>query len=207
MISTVVTALGLGLAAGVSPGPLLVLVVTATLRGGLRRGLAVACVPLLSDAVVVGVTLLALGRMPTSWLAWLGVVGGIAVAAVGVQTMREARSESLALGADAPRRTGRDEVRRAIALNLVSPHPWISWLTFLGPLTVTAWRSSPAAAIAFVAVFYLMLVGAKAVLAVLVSRGRDRLTDTGYRRAVVLAGWALVALGVVMAVEFATKLV
>lgn len=98
-------------------------------------------------------------------------------------------------------------MRRAIALNLVSPHPWISWLTFLGPLTVTAWRSSPAAAIAFVAVFYLMLVGAKAVLAVLVSRGRDRLTDTGYRRAVVLAGWALVALGLVMAVEFATKLV
>ncbi|MGX5694241.1 hypothetical protein ACWKWA_13885, partial [Dermacoccus abyssi] len=102
MISTVVTALGLGLAAGISPGPLLVLVVTATLRGGLRRGLAVACVPLLSDAVVVGVTLLALGRMPTSWLAWLGVVGGIAVAAVGVQTMREARSESLGGGARRP---------------------------------------------------------------------------------------------------------
>jgi threonine/homoserine/homoserine lactone efflux protein len=31
-----------GLAAGVSPGPLLVLVITSTLRGGLRHGLAVA---------------------------------------------------------------------------------------------------------------------------------------------------------------------
>lgn len=205
MLSTLLTATGLGLAAGVSPGPLLVLVVTATLRGGVRRGVQVACVPLLSDGLVVGVTLAALGRLPMTWLSWLGVFGGLAVALVGCQTIREGRVAELVSDAEAP--SARSEVRRAMALNLVSPHPWISWLTFLGPLTVTTWRSNPAAAVAFVLGFYAVLVGSKCAIAVLVGRGRDRLTSRGYRRAVVGAGIVLVALGVVMAVEFAAKLV
>src|SRR5690606_40679233 len=53
VLAALTSGLGMGLAAGVSPGPLLVLVVTSTLRGGLRNGIAVAAAPLLSDLVVV----------------------------------------------------------------------------------------------------------------------------------------------------------
>ncbi|PSL52569.1 LysE type translocator [Saccharothrix carnea] len=340
--------LALGLAASISPGPLLVLVVTSALRSGWKSGALTACAPLLSDAAVVAVTLLLLDRLPARALGVLGVVGAVFVVWSGVQTVREARSASLtdhsstpdppspkptaspeptspepasapesaspklaaspesdpspepaaspdtdaapgagtqpsaaALpgtdtrpsadaragagsppgadtrprtdtppgadprprtdtrpGADAspgpdplpaihasqgspPRGTlnsilpagydnsgsskaaGALALRRAVLVNLLSPHPWIAWATALGPLTITTWRASAGAGAALLIGFYLTLVGGKVVIAVLVARGRRHLGDTGYRRALTVAGALLVLAGVAMGVEFA----
>ncbi|MFD0203109.1 MULTISPECIES: LysE family translocator [Saccharothrix] len=228
--------LALGLAASISPGPLLVLVVTSALRSGWKSGVLTACAPLLSDAVVVAVTLLLLDRLPARALGVLGVVGAVFVVWTGVQTVREARSASLtdrpstpepaspefhAAQGSPPRGTlnsilpagydnsgsakaaGALALRRAVLVNLLSPHPWIAWATALGPLTITTWRASAAAGAALVIGFYLTLVGGKVVIAVLVARGRRRLGDTGYRRALTAAGALLVLAGVAMGVEFA----
>lgn len=199
--------LGIGLAAGVSPGPLLVLVVTASLRGGLRHGAAVAAAPLLSDLVVVGVVLVALGRVPDAALAVLGVVGGVVVAAVGVRTIAEGRTARLPQGSGAAASGLAPALGRGALVNVLSPHPWISWLTVLGPLTLAHARASAAAGVLLVAGFYAALVGSKVAVAALVAGGRRRLTDAAYRRAVVLAGLALVALGAAMVVEFASPTV
>ncbi|ROP36239.1 LysE family transporter [Saccharothrix texasensis] len=256
--------LALGLAASISPGPLLVLVVTSALRSGWRAGSLTACAPLLSDAVVVAVTLLLLDRLPGRALGVLGVVGAVFVVWTGVQTVRDARSASLTdrpptPGDRASRQTpeplaspatpadqaspappedhasppledhasqgspprgslnsilppgsdnsGSAEVavlRRAVVVNLLSPHPWIAWATALGPLTVTTWRASAGAGVGLLVGFYLTLVGGKVVIALLVARGRRRLNDTGYRRALTAAGALLVLAGVAMGVEFAT---
>ena len=87
-----------------------------------------------------------------------------------------------------------------------SPHPWLTWATALGPLTVSAWRGSPAGGVGLVAGFYVTLVGAKVVLALLVGQGRSRLTERGYRRALGGAGVLLVLAGLGMVVEFAPAL-
>ncbi len=205
MLTPLLTGLGIGLAAGVSPGPLLVLVVTSSLRGGLRSGAAVAMAPLLSDVVVVAVVLAALDRMPVGALGWLGVVGGVVVAAVGLQTIREARTATLSAPARTPGPSSR-ALARGVVVNLVSPHPWISWVTVLGPLTLTAWRSAPVGGAALVAGFYATLVGSKLVLAALVSRGRHRLSDATYRRSVTVAGVVLLVLAGVMVAEFAGQI-
>jgi threonine/homoserine/homoserine lactone efflux protein len=194
--------LGIGLAAGISPGPLLMLVITSTLRGGLRHGVAVAVAPLLTDAVVVGVTLATLGRIPQQWLSVLGVVGGAVVMVIGVRTVLEGRvatlgTEPAALGGQLT-----TALTRGGVVNFLSPHPWITWITALGPLTVATWRDSQPAGVSLVAGFYLTLVGSKIAVAGLVAGGRRRLTDAGYRRAVVGAGAALVALGALLVIEF-----
>ena len=82
----------------------------------------------------------------------------------------------------------------------------MAWLTVLGPLAVAAGRTSTLAGALFVGAFYVAIVGAKAALAVVVAGGRDRLRDTGYRRALGLAGLLLVGAGVVMLLEFAPAL-
>jgi threonine/homoserine/homoserine lactone efflux protein len=221
--------LALGLAASISPGPLLVLVVTSALRSGWKAGALTACAPLLSDAAVVAVTLLLLDRLPGRALGVLGVVGAVFVVWTGVQTVRDARSASLtaqpspteirASQGSPPRGTlnsilspGSDNsgsadaaaLRRAVLVNLLSPHPWIAWATALGPLTITTWRTSAVAGAALLTGFYLTLVGGKVVIALLVARGRRRLGDTGYRRALTAAGALLVLAGLAMGVEFAT---
>jgi threonine/homoserine/homoserine lactone efflux protein len=201
-VHALLTGLGIGLAAGISPGPLLVLVVTSSLRGGLRHGIAVAAAPLVSDLVVVGLVLAVLGRIPPSWLSVLGLVGGLAVIVVGLLTVREGRAATLGLDRPADSRPAAVALARGSLVNLLSPHPWISWITVLGPLTVSAWRGRPASGVLLVAGFYLTLVGSKVAIAAAVSGGRHLLNDAGYRRAVVTAGAALILLGVVMLVEF-----
>ncbi|WP_158842242.1 LysE family transporter [Saccharothrix deserti] len=239
--------LALGLAASISPGPLLVLVVTSALRSGWRAGALTACAPLLSDAVVVAVTLLLLDRLPARALGVLGVVGAVFVVWSGVQTVREARSASLNSTRPAPAEQAEAEqtehaeqaeghasqgapprgtlnsilptrsdnsgalsgavalsLRRAVLVNVLSPHPWIAWATALGPLTITTWRESAGAGAALLIGFYLTLVGGKVVIALLVARGRRHLGDTGYRRALTCAGVLLVLAGVAMGVEFAS---
>lgn len=203
MLAALLTGLGVGLAAGVSPGPLLFLVVTATLSGRLRDGLAVAAAPLISDVVVVTVTLATLGSLPSAWLSWLELAGAAVVAFIGVQTLREGRRASLPAAGEASAPPLRTALRRAVLVNLTSPHPWLTWAAVLGPLTVSAWRTDPPAAVAVVAGFYATLVGSKAVLALIVHRGRRRLGAAGYRGVVVGAGLILIGLAVVMVARLA----
>ncbi len=56
----VLIGLGLGLAAGVSPGPLLTLVVSSTLARGFGAGLRVALAPVLTDAPIIVLAILVL---------------------------------------------------------------------------------------------------------------------------------------------------
>lgn len=206
MPSALLTGLLIGLAAGVSPGPLLVLVITATLRDGWRAGLATAASPLLSDLVVVAAVLLTLGQLPQGWLDWLGIVGGLAVVLVGVQTALEARTATIeATRGDDNTPQARRSLLRGALVNLLSPHPWITWVTVLGPLTLQAWRAHPAGGVVLVLGFYAALVGSKAVLAALVGQGRGRLTTSVYRKVLVVAGAVLVLFGIAMGVEFGTK--
>lgn len=194
--------LGIGLAAGISPGPLLLLVVTAALRSGWRGGVLAACAPLLSDVLVVTGVLLVLEQLPGHALGWIALFGAAFVAWTGVRTVREARTVRLVTDGSTSGR-GRRTLGEAALLNLLSPHPWVAWATVLGPLTVHTWRQDPTAGVLLVAAFYLGLVGAKAVIAGVVARFRSRLGDRGYRRALTGGGVLLVAAAAGMVLEFA----
>jgi threonine/homoserine/homoserine lactone efflux protein len=152
--------LSIGFAAGISPGPLLLLVVTATLKSGWRAGVLTAMSPLITDVVVVALVLLVLGQVPAGALGVLGVIGGVFVAFVGVQTIREARGARLPSGGPQPVPAG-STLGRASIMNLTSPHPWITWATALGPLTVATYHRGTGGAVALVVGFYAALVGSK----------------------------------------------
>jgi len=194
--------LSIGLAAGISPGPLLVLVVTSTLRSGWGAGAAAACAPLLSDAIVVGGVLVVLDRLPRQALSLLGLVGGSFVIYLGISTVREARGATLNPAAAGGEDAGRI-VRKAALVNLLSPHPWLAWATALGPLTIATWRAGEAGAVALVASFYVGLIGAKVAVAALVAGGRRRLNDRGYRGFLAGAGALLALAGIGLIAEFA----
>ncbi len=122
--------------------------------------------------------------------------------ALGMHTWLEARTASLHAEGDKPGPLTRT-LRTAVLLNLVSPHPWVAWATALGPLTIATWRRDPVGGVALVVAFYGLLVGAKVVVALLVARGRHRLSEGGYRVTVRVAAVLLAAAGLVMAVQFA----
>lgn len=197
--------LSIGFAAGISPGPLMLLVVTATLRSGWRAGALTALSPLVTDVVVVSAVLLVLDQLPHRALGILGVVGGTFVISVGARTILDARDASLAPRGDVAI-PARSTLGRASIMNLTSPHPWITWATALGPLTLATYHRGAGGAIALVVGFYAALVGAKVLLAVMVAGARRTLDDRRYRIALRLAGGLLVLLGALLAAEFGREL-
>ena len=84
------------------------------------------------------------------------------------------------------------------SVNLLNPHPWIFWITVQGPILVGAWRRSPSSAVAFVASFYLAIVGSKVAIAWLVARGRHSLNENWYRRLLVVCGLLLIGMGALL---------
>jgi threonine/homoserine/homoserine lactone efflux protein len=192
---------GLGVGAGFAPGPLLALVITTALARGFGPALRVAFVPLVSDSVVVLVSVFVVHALPDRATGLLGVVGGLFVVWLGIEALREMPAEVEAAPGDSA-----VEFRKGVLVNLLSPHPWLFWLTVGGPILVAAWASNPAAAVAFLVAFYAVLVGSKVVIAAAVAGGRRKLSPTALHRAHQVAGVLLLLTGVLLVVEFAGTL-
>ncbi|MBT2385102.1 LysE family transporter [Streptomyces sp. ISL-11] len=198
----------LGFSAGISPGPLLALVLSGTLRGGLGVGLRVAAVPLLTDLPVIVLCVTVLSVLPERAIAAGGVVGGLFLAWLAVTTLREARTAEIpAAGQTAGARAeGRRTLWQGALVNLLSPHPWMFWLTTGGPLLVAAWRHGPPGAGGFLLGFYALLVGSKAALALIVARARHRIGTRGYRLLLGGSGVLLLAASALLLAEFGGEL-
>lgn len=198
MSGAIVAGLVLGLSAGLAPGPLLALVLRQSLQHGRREGLLVALAPLVTDLPIV-VVALALAHRALALdgvFALVAFGGAIYVLVLAVETAR-AELPSADLAGQAPRSL----VTGALA-NLLSPHPYLFWLTVGAPTTVTAYRQHGlAAAAGFVAAFYLLLVGSKVALALLVGGSRQRISPGIYQGIMRTLAVALVVFAVLLAAD------
>lgn len=185
----------LGLWAGLSPGPLLMLVVSHTLQHGPREGVKVAMAPLVTDAAIIAVCLLAV-RAISEFEAGLGIislVGGGFVGFLGVQSLRQGPVD-LEVASAAPR-----SLLKGAAVNALSPHPYLFWISVGVPTVIQAYEVSVWASVGFVTVFTTLLVGSKILIAVLVSKSRSVLQGRAYV-------WVVRCLGALL-ILFAVKLV
>ena len=190
--------MALGFAAGVSPGPLMSLVVNTALERGFSSGLKVALAPILTDAPIVLLSLFVVRRLPSAAVPWLSIAGGLFVLWIGWASMRGVRSASLSATGEAS--SHRDLLRGAL-VNALSPHPWLFWLSVGSPLLAAAWDRAPALALGFLAVFFGLLVGLKAIVAALVGEGRRFLSDRAYRIVLAVSAVVLLALGALLLVR------
>jgi threonine/homoserine/homoserine lactone efflux protein len=201
MLATTLQAVVLGLAAGLAPGPLLALVMAESLRGGAAGGVRVALAPLLTDAPIVALSWALAGSLDpgSPWLAALSLAGALVVAHLALAQWRAVLLEP-----------GSAEVNgalgRGVAVNLLSPHPWLFWITLGGPLLATASSRSIWLAVAFLLAFYALLVGSKVVLALLTARWGHALSDRGYRRFCRTLGVVLAVFAVQLAWDGVSRL-
>jgi threonine/homoserine/homoserine lactone efflux protein len=197
-VHALVLGLSLGLGAGLAPGPLLALVIRATLEGGFAAGARVALSPLITDVPIIVVAVLLAAELPDTALDVLGVAGGMFVVWLGVEALREVPAPAEATAGTAAAGT----LRRGALTNLLSPHPWIFWVSVGAPILGDGGVIDAAA---FLVAFYALLVGTKVVVAAALGAGRDRLVrGRGYRIALRASGLLLLAAGVALVVEGVT---
>lgn len=174
----------LGLSAGLSPGPLLSLVLTQSVTHGAREGVKVALAPLVTDAPILALAWFVLSRLEGRSTA-LGVV-----ALVGALVLTRYAWECLFPPAlDAPdRATAPRSLLRGVVANFCNPHPYVFWLTVGMPTVLAAATAGPVAVAGFITVFYATIVGGKIAVAVLAGRFRPFLASRAYR-------WLMAGLG------------
>jgi threonine/homoserine/homoserine lactone efflux protein len=195
ILSTLGTGVLLGLSAGLSPGPLLTLVVSQSLAHGVREGAKVAMSPLITDLPIILICALVLSRF-TDHGSVLGVVslaGAAFVALLGLSTVRT-RGLQVAVGEARPQ-----SLLRGVLVNSLSPHPYIFWLTVGVPVMLADWPAKPLSPAVFLAAFYASLVGAKLSVALVAGKSRALLAGPAYI-------WLMRAIGVMLLV-FAGMLV
>lgn len=196
MIEYLLQALGLGLAAGLLPGPMLGLVIRETLEHGRRAGYLVACAPLLTDAPIILIALFVANALPASINRWLGLAGGLFLIWMGIDAWR---SKPPAEAGGAPWAS----LWRALITNWLNPHPWLFWLPVGGPLLISIQRQhSWLATVSFLLVFYLLLIGSKIFLCEIVARSRRFLQGAAYRWVMRGCSLLLIGLGIVLIAEY-----
>jgi threonine/homoserine/homoserine lactone efflux protein len=189
--------ISLGFSAGISPGPLLTLVITRTLAHGFSAGLRVALSPLLTDAPIILLCVLLFTVLPTWLETAVTAAGGLLLLYLGVETFWSARHATLQAGPDAQAAATTDLWHGAL-VNALSPHPWLFWMTLGAPTLVRAWQASPLSAFAFLLGFYVLLVGGKIAVALAVEGGRRFLSDSWYRRILAATGILLCLFGLLL---------
>ncbi|MFH1183477.1 MAG: LysE family translocator [Chloroflexota bacterium] len=165
----------LGLSAGIAPGPLLTLVITETLRHDLRAGVKVSLAPLITDLPIVLMTLLLASRFSTApVLGTLSFLGAAFLVYLGLEGLRF-RGVELPEEATSPR-----SLKKGVIANLLNPHPYVFWLSIGAPTVVKAYREDLVLSIQYLLGFYVCLIGAKVLVAVVISRSKTLLKTRAY---------------------------
>ena len=192
MLSMLVTGVLLGLSAGLAPGPLLVLVITESLRHGIKAGIKVAMVPVVSDVPIITVTFFLVLNL-SGFHTVLGIISFIGGAFLLYMAYECMQTGGLVISTGDCRP---DSFRRGLIVNLLNPHPYLFWLSVGGPLISRALVQNVISAFAFIGSFYLVLVGSKIILACVVGRSRSFLTEAIYLSIMKILGLLLLALAV-----------
>ena len=204
MLTPLLTGAAFGLAAGLTPGPLQTLAVSETLRHGRWSGIRVGLAPLLSDIPIVTATVLLLDRMSDAdrLLGVLALFGAGFLVYLAVENFRTRPAASATASPPAAPRS----LRKGVLTNLLSPHPYLFWLTVGAPFMVATARAGLGGAVAFVGGFYVTLIGCFVGLVLLVGQARSRLTGTPYLVVVRLLGVVLLVFAALLVREGIVRL-
>ncbi len=182
-----------GLAAGISPGPLLTLVVAETLKHSKKEGIFIAMAPLLTDIPIVFVSIFVISRLSNSdiILGIIALIGAVFIGYLGYESMtikgiklgqKDIRSQSL---------------KKGIITNFLSPHPYIFWIAVGAPTVLKAFNVNVASSVFFVIGFYALLVGSKIIVALITDKSKIFLKSNIYISIIRILGIALFVFAVI----------
>ena len=182
----------LGLSAGLAPGPLLTLVISETILHDVKAGIKVALAPLITDLPIIVLTVFILSRLSGfhGILGVISLIGGILVMVMGIQGIK-ARGLDLDIQKARPK-----SLIKGVLVNMLSPHPYLFWLSVGAPTMTRANDENIFAAAAFVTSFYFLLIGSKITLAILVGKSKTFLRGRVYIYTMKFLGFALCALAI-----------
>lgn len=170
------------------------LVISETLKGNKLNGLLIAIAPLITDAPIVVLSIYLLNSFPGTdvLLGVLSLFGAVFLIYLGIQNLRfnpKAKETNHGYGSS---------LKYGIVTNLLSPHPYIFWITIGAPTFIKASRNGLQDAFAFIIGFYLLLIGSKVVVAVVSGMIKNIMQSSVYAVVMKLMGAILLILAALL---------
>ena len=185
------------MAAGLSPGPLITLVVSETLKSGRKEGIEVAVAPLISEPPIIVFVLMILSNVAGNsiLMAMISLLGACYLTHLGLSNLKASAKES------------EDHLEKASSLlkgvtaNLLNPNAYMFWLTIGGPRVLESAGIDFSASILFILGFYMTLVGSKITVAVVVDKSKAFLKSRYYVHIIRVLGIVLIVFALIFVKE------
>ena len=187
----------LGLAAGLSPGPLITLVVSETLKSGKKEGIKVAVSPLISEAPIIlfALVILSCAAENSMLMGIISLLGACFLTYLGLSNLKANVKES------EDHREKVSSLLEGVTTNLLNPNAYVFWLTIGGPKIIESARANVTASIFFIVGFYMMLVGSKITVAVIVDKSKAFVKSRYYVHIIRALGIVLIAFALIFVRE------
>lgn len=165
-----------GLTAGISPGPLLALVISETVKHNRAAGMKVAIAPLITDLPIIIIAFVVFQKLSqiNTLMGIISFAGASFLVYLGYECFK---TKGLGI-ADGNRKNM--SLVKGIAANVLNPHPYLFWITVGTPIVIEAYEKKSGAVAAFFISFYIMLTGSKVFIAFLVGRSKAIFSSSVY---------------------------
>lgn len=176
MNSYLVSGILMGVSAGFAPGPLLALIISETLSHGVKEGIKVAIAPIFTDLPIVLLALFVVSEVSklNQMIGIISVCGGIYILNLGYKSIR-CHGMQLSSKVLQPQ-----SLRKGIIANFLSPNPYLFWFTVGAPIMIKASAEGMELSFLFLVSFYILMLGIKVVLAIVVGKSRNFLSGALY---------------------------
>ena len=192
LISYIIPAIVLGGSAAISPGPLNALVISESLKKGSKGGIKIALAPILTDAPIIIGSFWLINNLTSIQVIIniLSVLGGLFLIYLG---MKDLTVKAISIDDSSSEISS---VKKGILTNLLSPNPYIFWLTIGAPLLISALNFSIVAALLFILIFYLLLVGFKVLLALFTNQVKTFFASRSFQYVIKSLGIVIIGFGI-----------
>jgi threonine/homoserine/homoserine lactone efflux protein len=177
----------MGAANGFSPGPLMTLVITQTMRHDLREGIKISLTPLIGGIPVILISLWIYSLFSNSnyMLGLISLVGAGFLLIMGVSNIR---FRSLSNSKEVK---GSASLIKGTLATLLNPAPYAFWISVGAPLAIETAKDGPSTIIAFLGAFFFSFIAANVGMSLVAAKASQYLTG-------VLLIWVIRSLGLIL---------
>lgn len=194
MFDYLIAGITLGFIAGISPGPLLVLVITETIKHNRKEGIKIALVPLISDLPIVLFSVFVVYKLSNSDML-LGIISFLGAAFLLFLAWENIRVKSIEVNLNNEKtRT----IKKGVIANFLSPHPYLFWMLVGAPISIKAYNQSIICAVLFIVGFYIFIVGTKIGVAIISEKSKNILSSRSYIVIVKVLGFILLLFSIIL---------
>ncbi len=166
----------LGLTGSLTPGAFTMLLVSQTLRYGIKEGVKVAFAPLVTDFPIIILSTLVLSQIANfkPILGVISILGALFLAYMGYGDIKIKEIDT-SIESEKPQ-----SLKKGVITNFLTPAPYMFWLTIGGPTIIKAASNAIVLPILFIVTLYITFISGYIAIVFLVSKSRHLLKSKRY---------------------------